>query len=591
MADSIRISADEINCLIYAYLQDSGFTHSAFAIRMEGHLERSPYLSKHIPRGELVELLSKSLLYLEVESHWKGDALTSNCKSGFSLLEPHVCSLEPPKKLTQLPPTPHIPISVVEPKVNGPIIELNGKRKSSPVAVEGPTEKRAKRDQEDMDIDSSSESSRMKVSSVEPDRPRMTTPELILKRTARLKPRPQGAADSLTNPKTILLLGAHKSEVFVCAFNPVKPGMLATGSKDAIVNIWNLPNPPAEPSRFAEQPGPPLVIDYFARPEQGDLTSLHWNADGSLLAVGSYDAVLRICSASGGLYFSNPQHSGPIFTTRFSKSGRWLLTASLDGTACVWDVKGKRLHKQYRCHTNCCLDVDWLNDTTFATCGADQVIHVMRIDVDDPIKTFTGHGDEINQIRCNADGTRIATCSDDMTARIWNVESVYNSAESIPGLVASDAVVVLEGHRHSVTTVGWCPNSSLNKHPMVATSSFDRTARLWDSVTGECLKIFCDHRRPVYTLSFSPDGYWLATGSGDGWLHIYSSETKEKKWSWYAGFEKPGVFEIDWQTHGSINRIALALECRQVAVIDVTRIPSLIRDPAGRRLVYRATSK
>lgn len=124
---------------------------------MEGHLERSPYLSKHIPRGELVELLSKSLLYLEVESHWKGDALTSNCKSGFSLLEPHVCSLEPPKKLTQLPPTPYIPISVVEPKVNGPIIELNGKRKSSPVAVEGPTEKRAKRDQEDMDIDSSSE--------------------------------------------------------------------------------------------------------------------------------------------------------------------------------------------------------------------------------------------------------------------------------------------------------------------------------------------------------------------------------------------------------------------------------------------------
>lgn len=82
---------------------------------------------------------------------------------------------------------------------------------------------------------------------------------------------------------------------------------------------------------------------------------------------------------------------------------------------------------------------------------------------------YRGHGDEINQIRCNADGTRIATCSDDMTARIWNVESVYNSAESIPGLVASDAVVVLEGHRHSVTTVGWCPNSSLNKHPMVAT--------------------------------------------------------------------------------------------------------------------------
>lgn len=55
-------------------------------------------------------------------------------------------------------------------------------------------------------------------------------------------------------------------------------------------------------------------------------------------------------------------------------------------------------------------------------------------------------------------------------------------------------------------------------------SSFDGTARLWDSVTGICMKVFMDHKRPLYTLSFSPDGYWLATGGGDGWLHIYNCE-------------------------------------------------------------------
>jgi transducin (beta)-like 1 len=64
-----------------------------------------------------------------------------------------------------------------------------------------------------------------------------------------------------------------------------------------------------------------------------------------------------------------------------------------------------------------------------------------------------------------------------------------------------------------------------------------------------------------------------------------------KKWSWYAGAEKPGVFEIDWQMEGSINRIVLALECRQVAVIDASRIPLLVRDPARRRLVFQATSQ
>jgi transducin (beta)-like 1 len=34
---------------------------------------------------------------MEVESHWKGNELMTNCKTGFSLLEPHVCSLEEPQ--------------------------------------------------------------------------------------------------------------------------------------------------------------------------------------------------------------------------------------------------------------------------------------------------------------------------------------------------------------------------------------------------------------------------------------------------------------------------------------------------------------
>lgn len=36
------------------------------------------------------------------------------------------------------------------------------------------------------------------------------------------------------------------------------------------------------------------------------------------------------------------------------------------------------------------------------------------------------------------------------------------------------------------------------------------------------MKVFTDHARPVYALSFSPDGRWVGTGSGDGWLHLYN---------------------------------------------------------------------
>ncbi|KAG5716340.1 F-box-like/WD repeat-containing protein TBL1XR1 [Termitomyces sp. T112] len=561
---ALRITADEVNCLIYSYLLDSGFTHSAFAVKMEGQLDRSPYASKHIQRGELIELLSKSLLYIEVESHWKNDALANSCKSSFSLLEPHVCSAtqHANKQLSQVTSVLETSedVQLKSTKSNGSMTDGASKRKESPISphVEGPPEKRAKRDPDDMDLDTPCESRML------PDA-----------KTNSILP------DESTDPDAVLLLPGHKAEVFVCKFNPVNHELLATGSKDAIVNLWTIPKgtipKPLEGLNSLPIPSPPISIIDFAAAEAADLTSLDWNADGTLVAIGSYDSIVRICTSTGELYFSHPQHRGPVFTTRFSKSGNWLLTASLDGTACLWDVKEKCLRKQYRCHTDCCLDVDWLDEDTFATCGADRLIHILRVNESAPFKTLVGHGNEINQIKCNRSQTRLASCSDDMTARVWNIDDLNNN-DSIPGLVASDGVVLLQGHKHSVSTIGWCPDPTLGLHPILATSSFDSTARLWDSVTGRCLKVFSDHKRPVYTLSFSPNGRWLATGSGDGWMHIYSVLSHEKKWSWYAGPDRPGVYEIDWQVVDGFNRIALALERSLVAVIDVDQIPALQDD-------------
>ncbi|KAG6846110.1 hypothetical protein H0H87_006474 [Tephrocybe sp. NHM501043] len=488
---ALRITADEINCLIHAYLLDSGFTHSAFAVKMEGQLERSPYASRHIRRGELVELLTKSLLYIEVESHWKGDSLANNCKSSFSLLEPHTCSTveNTVNKHSDQPnqvKTTSEDIQMNPPKLNGSSIDTPPKRKESPTAqpADGPAEKRAKHD----------------LGDVEEDIRMYTLNEIFPGR--RPKRRMQGPGDDVTDPRTVLVLHGHKAEVFVCGFNPVNHEILATGSKDAIVNLWTLPKPPESPTDFAK-PVSPVSIDYFSKAEQADLTSLDWNSEGSLVAIGSYDATLRIY---------------------------------------------------------CCLDVDWLDNETFATCGADKAIYLMSVNETQPLKMLAprGHTDEINQIKINPAGTRLASCSDDRTARIWNVDNL-SSKESIPGLVASDAVVVLSGHKHSVSTIGWCPDPTLGQHPLIAT----------------------------------PNGRWLATGSGDGWLYIYNvlvssspnpcssrnssiRKTHEKTWSWFADHDQPGVFEIDWQVVDGINRIALALECQSVAVIDVSKIPALL---------------
>lgn len=80
----------------------------------------------------------------------------------------------------------------------------------------------------------------------------------------------------------------------------------------------------------------------------------------------------------------------------------------------------------------------------------------------------SGHEEEVNQIRVNAAGTRIASCSDDGTCRIWRTNNL--TTDGIPGLSASDDAFVLHGHTEPVSAVAWCPTAVLwNGHEILAT--------------------------------------------------------------------------------------------------------------------------
>lgn len=560
MAPSVlRLASDEVNMLVYSYLLDSGFQHAAFSLRNEAKLERSPHFDIHIPRGALCEQLSKALAYTEVETHTdSGGVLTTDCKSDFSLLKPHVCTVDADAM-------DGVVNSTVD-KVSKLVLEaggsdISGKRKANAPADGDGQGRRVKR---------SSEPEEGSGNARELDDVQMSDVEVS-----------GGKGGEKSRPKAMLTLAGHEGEVFVCAWNPAKHGLLATGSKDATVRIWDLPDPTESAPTSGEQPyNSSIVLRHVPVPEtdQKDITSVDWNNTGTLVASGSYDSTLRVWTEKGEFYMShNLAQKGPVFAIRFSKSGRWLLCASLDGSACVWNVEAKTMHMHYNYHSGCCLDVDWLDDVTFATCGADKKINIMRVDYPVPIKTFAGHENEINQLKFNPSRTRIASCSDDHTARVWELGHLPE-AITIQTMRPTELItgsLVLRGHTDSIGSMSWCPNVRPDAHEMLATVSFDGTSRLWDAITGACLFAFSDHKRAAYTLAFSPQGNYLATASGDGWLYIYNIQTGAKIWSYYVGTDKPGIYEIDWQQTGKLNRIALCLESEAVGIIDVTKVPEL----------------
>lgn len=75
-------------------------------------------------------------------------------------------------------------------------------------------------------------------------------------------------------------------------------------SKDTVVQLWDVPLSPQN----LVPPNSRRTIVHMRQNEQGDLTSLDWNHDGTLLAIGSYDSMLRVCKPTGEIDFALSQH-------------------------------------------------------------------------------------------------------------------------------------------------------------------------------------------------------------------------------------------------------------------------------------------
>ena len=80
----------------------------------------------------------------------------------------------------------------------------------------------------------------------------------------------------------------------------------------------------------------------------------------------------------------------------------------------------------------------------------------------------------------------------------------------------------LAGHSGPVWGVAFSPDSSL-----LASSSDDKTIRLWDTKTGDFRKTLTGHSAQVRAIAFSPDGRTLATGSFDKSVRLWNAATGE----------------------------------------------------------------
>ena len=96
-------------------------------------------------------------------------------------------------------------------------------------------------------------------------------------------------------------------------------------------------------------------------------------------------------------------------------------------------------------------------------------------------------------------------------------EKIKDAKNKLEGLFKT-----FKGHTNGVSLVLFSPDG---KYIASGSGSKYGTIKLWSVASGECLKTFTGHTRGVKSLSFSPDGKYIASGDYDRTIKLWEVET------------------------------------------------------------------
>lgn len=239
-------------------------------------------------------------------------------------------------------------------------------------------------------------------------------------------------------------------------------------------------------------------------------------------------------------------HTSSVSTAVYSPDGKYIVTASWDNTAKIWDATEGRLLRELKGHTASLTSAIFSPDNRYVlTTSKDNTARMWKTDTGNFLFELKGHSDWINTAVFSADGKIIATASWDNTAKIWNaangklihtlaghsgpVTSVKFSKDGKSVLTASkdhtarlwkvpdgNTFIILKGHHDWVNAAVFSPG---NKY--ILTVSSDSTACLWQAGNGLLVKKMKGHTGAITNVSFSYNGQYIVTASKDSTACIW----------------------------------------------------------------------
>jgi WD40 repeat protein len=184
------------------------------------------------------------------------------------------------------------------------------------------------------------------------------------------------------------------------------------------------------------------------------------------------------------------------------------------------------------------------------TASGDKTARLWEVATGRELAVLTGHQNSVYSAAFSPDGLRVVTASGDNTARLWEVATGRELAvltEHKPTVYWKQelAMLTLTGPRRGprlVNSAAFSPDGL-----RVVTTSFDKTAQLWEVATGRKLAVLTGHQDDVYSAAFSPDGQRVVTASKDDTARLWEVATGRELavLAWHQKYVYSAAFSPD----------------------------------------------
>ncbi|KAM5540189.1 hypothetical protein V8D89_006008 [Ganoderma adspersum] len=224
------------------------------------------------------------------------------------------------------------------------------------------------------------------------------------------------------------------------------------------------------------------------------------SSDGTMVVTGSYDGMVKLWDANTGVeLFSLEGHEEEVREARFSPCGRYVASASSDGTRGAFtlthttDIPGEG-HDDMMQYFTTSLDGRWA-----ATGSKDSTIILWDAADGTMAQRWVAHSRKpVRALAFSPDSRYLVSGGDDPNVKVWDLSEGVSE------------VATLGGHTYPVHSCAWSPRGDT-----IASASMEDTIRLWDAHTFHQLHTL-EHSlhglNAIGLIIFSPDGRWLVSG-------------------------------------------------------------------------------